>query len=158
MTRPPDGRHADDAILSRLLHLGTDISSTPVQRLLVRLDEPDASPWLARLLARPPLDRLLTPDRDSFAPLTLIELQDVKSTAKSLLSPARSPRPIHEDDAHLATLAYFLTLAAAREQHGIWLTSQSPVRVARELWDLATALPESLSEALARAATHAEAQ
>ncbi len=169
MTPRPDDAPLDHELTSRLIRLGTESASTPMRRLLARLEEPDAPAWFARAAARPPMDRLLAADRRDFAPLSLPEFQEAKALAKSLAkSPAQSvasSRPAsphapthHEDDTHLATLSYFLVLAAARLRHGVWLTSEPPARVASELWDLATVLPESLADLVARAATLGEAE
>ena len=127
---------ASDA--SRLLELGLSGPKRPIDRLIDRLCQPDASLWLEKNLSSGPAGAFGDPVLYLVeGKATLDQLIAVKQTSKSLLGAGR------EDEATLAALtSYFFAVAAALVHHQTVICSRSREEANATLLDLAAVAAE----------------
>lgn len=133
----------------RLLSLGLGGPSRPVARALHRLTAQDGAAWLARALARLPLNGA---DAASFFLGEGTSVRDLRA-AKD-----RCKKLAHGDDEETlaGTLGYLLAVGAALDRHNEFISSRPTAEVADVLLDLAQAMGGPWEAMLARAALRAD--
>jgi hypothetical protein len=145
-TRPKG--EIDPTTASRLLALGRKGGSDQVEAVIRRMMEPDGRRWFASIFASGAID--VPGDPESFflrAQAPLPALVRVKEACKELYTKAPG-----EEEKLLATIGYFLAVAAALVHHGVSISSRPRSEVDPILLDLACALPEPWVDLLAEAA------
>ncbi len=136
---------ASDA--SRLLELGLSGPKRPIDGLIDRLCQPDASLWLEKNLSSGPAGAFGDPVLYLVeGKATLDQLIAIKQTSKSLLGAGP------EDEANLAALtSYFFAVAAALVHHQTVICSRSRDEVNAALLDLAAVAAEPWATLLSHA-------
>lgn len=139
--------------LSRLLALGIRGPGRPLDALLSRLSEPDASDWLRAAIETGPLGTLGPRAEGLYeGRATVEELAAVKEECKALLRASDC-----EESRLVSMLSYFLAVAAALVHHDTLISSRSRLELEPLLLDLAEVAPSPWPELLARAALAARA-
>jgi hypothetical protein len=144
----PDAEHFNRALVSGLLRIAVDEKQRPVDHLIARLAQSDASSWFDGAIRMESVSNdgdlqamLIAGDAD------LERLNSMKDAAKKIFSTATE-----SDQRNTGLLHYLLVIAAGLEHHGQLLSSQPRGELSAVLLELALSLPAPWNDFVAEAA------